>query len=410
MNALDVWLYRDVAGRLEQRRAGLRFQYSAGWIAAARPPLSQSLPVREQPYGHDPAHSFFSNLLPEGDVRQLVARRLGVSVGNDFGLLAALGGDCAGAISLHEPGADLPSGDPGRVRWLDDAALARLVAELPARPLLAGADEDGEVRLSLAGAQDKLPVVFRDGRVGIPLAGTPSTHILKAPIERFDHTVVNEAFCLRVAARLGLDTVQADILPVEDKQVLLVRRYDRAERDTGVDRIHQEDFCQALGVPPERKYEAEGGPGFADCFELLRRASSAPAPDVLALMDATVLNFLLGNHDAHGKNFSLLYEPHRVRLAPLYDVVCTSAYPGLTRKMAMKLGGEYRPEYVRSRHVDRFALDAVSGSPRSAAGWRTRRAPSQALWRRSHQTSGETARPHRCWTGCSTSPLLASGS
>jgi serine/threonine-protein kinase HipA len=228
-------------------------------------------------------------------------------------------------------------------------------------------DADGEYRLSLAGAQDKLPVVVdSSGRIGLTRGQTPSTHIIKTPIERLNHTVVNEAFCPMVGRQLGADVVDASAQRVAGQEFLLVKRYDRRESDDGIARFHQEDFCQALGVPTARKYQAEGGPSLADCFALVRRATAVPAREVIKLLDDVALNFLLGNHDAHGKNFSLLYAPEsgQAVLAPAYDVLSTFAYRrphNLTRKMAMSIGGEYRPEYVRARHLDRMFDEAGLG-------------------------------------------------
>ncbi|HEX2070748.1 MAG TPA: type II toxin-antitoxin system HipA family toxin [Thermoleophilaceae bacterium] len=354
MRALDVWLYGRRAGRLEQVDGRMRFTYAADYVDAGGAPLSCSLPLGAREHDRE-AEAFFANLLPEGEARTLVARRLGVSAGNDFGLLYEIGGDCAGAVTLLPPGAspdDLPA--QAEVRWLDESELAAALDELPRRPLLADPDEG--IRLSLAGAQDKLPVVVRDGRIGIPLGRTPSTHIVKTPIVRFDDTVANEALCLELARSLGLSAASAEVRDVVGREFLLVERYDRRHAPDGrVERIHQEDFCQALAIPPQLKYESEGGPGLADCFGVLLASSNALGPDRLALVDAVTLNFLIGNHDAHGKNFSLLLEDGGTRLAPLYDLVSTAVYPGLDRKMAMAIGGEYRPDYVRRRHVDRFS-------------------------------------------------------
>ena len=180
MRALDVWLYGRRAGRLEQIDGEVRFDYDDGYVAAGGPALSCSMPLDGDDHRRA-ASAFFANLLPEGEVRTLVARRLGVSAGNDFGLLYEIGGDCAGAVTLLPPGAteglDAPGDENGlssgpQVRWLDETGLAAALDELPSRPLLADPDEG--VRLSLAGAQDKLPVVVRDGRIGIPLGRTPS--------------------------------------------------------------------------------------------------------------------------------------------------------------------------------------------------------------------------------------------
>jgi serine/threonine-protein kinase HipA len=184
---LEAWLYGRRAGRLEHLSGQLSFTYDATWLESGMAPISQSLPPRAEPYAGEPVHNFFSNLLPEGEVRRHVARRFGISVGNDFGLLEAIGGDCAGAISLMPPGEPPPGNQSHDVRWFTEAELAEVVADLPIRPLFA--DPEERIRLSLAGAQDKLPVVVREARVGVPLAGAPSTHILKAPIARLDDTV-----------------------------------------------------------------------------------------------------------------------------------------------------------------------------------------------------------------------------
>jgi serine/threonine-protein kinase HipA len=361
--ALGVWCFGERAGLLEDGRP-LRFAYDARWLADGRPPLSQSLPL-DGSFAPEAPGAFFGGLLPEAVPREQLARRLGVSERNDFSLLAAVAGDTAGAISLlplgEEPG---PAGHD--VEWLDDEQLAQLLRELPTRPM--HADEDGEYRLSLAGAQDKLPVVVgADGRIGLTKGRTPSTHILKTPIERLVDTVVNEAFCPAVGRELGIDAVFATPHRVRDREFLLVQRYDRRE-DGGVKlRLHQEDFCQALGVPSERKYESEGGPSLADCFALLRRTARVPATEVVRLLDQVALSFLVGNHDAHGKNYSLLYLPEAsgARLAPAYDVLSTFAYSrafDTSRKMAMRIGGEYKPDYLEPRHLDRLLEDGGLGA------------------------------------------------
>lgn len=363
MARLEVWLFERLAGGLSEDDSGrLTFAYDPEWAAEALPPLSQSLPVRAEPYGDAEARPFFSGLLPEGTVREHIAQRFGISARNDFSMLGAIGRECAGAVSVVPPGGsvhDRPSQSED-VRWLDENELADAVSELPSRPLFDDPEEG--VRLSLAGVQDKMPVVCREGRIGITTGRTPSTHILKAPIARFDDTVVNEACCLRLATRLGLNAASVEIGHAMEREFLLVERFDREVGQAGARRLHQEDFCQALGMPPERKYAAEGGPPLRSCADLLRRASAAPAEDLLQLVDAVALNLLIGNHDAHGKNLSLLYAPTTgTRLAPLYDLVSTAVYAGLSRKLAMKIGGEYRADYVERRHVERFATECGLG-------------------------------------------------
>lgn len=228
---------------------------------------------------------------------------------------------------------------------------------MPQRPMLAG--QEG-LRLSLAGAQDKLPVVLQGTRIGLPLNGTPSTHILKPPIPGIDGSVFNEAFCMTLARSLKLTVAPVQIVPAAGTLVLRVQRYDRLAADGAAyaQRLHQEDLCQALGVPPEHRYQNEGGPDLAQCFALLRRATRPSAPHVLALLDGVVFNTLIGNHGAHGRNFSLLYGARGAGLAPLYDLLSTAVYPRLAGQMAMKLGGKYRFSEVMSHHWGQFASEA----------------------------------------------------
>ena len=280
-------------------------------------------------------------------------------------MLDALGGDTAGALSLYPP--DVTPPPVGHdVEWLDDSALEQVIDELPDRPM--HADEDGEYRLSLAGVHDKLPVVVSaDGQIGLTRGRTPSTHILKTPIKTLRDTVANEAMCPMIGRTLGIQTIDAVPQRVGNHEFLLVARYDRDQTSAGARRLHQEDFCQALAVPPGRKYQTEGGPSLADCFALLRRAASVPATETIGFLDYVFLSFLIGNHDAHGKNYSLLYLPSRPTtvLAPAYDLLSTVAYSRwrkMSRKMAMSIGGEYRADYVRGRHLDRMLAQADLGA------------------------------------------------
>ncbi len=362
--ALDIWWDGRLVGQLTQDQHGeLGFVYSGDWLGReAAPALSASLPKRAEPYSRRECRPFFGGLLPEGNQRDAAARALGVSPNNDFALLDRLGGDVAGALQL------LPQGErptaaisDRRTTPLDEAGLIRVLDALPARPLLAG--EEG-LRLSLAGAQSKVPVVLVDGAVALPAPGQPTTHILKPPIPRFHGTTENEAFAMRLAAAVGLDVAPVEPRVVRDRTFLLVRRHDRSVgADGGVTRIHQEDFCQALGVPPETKYAGEGGPTFRDCFGLLRRVAARPAADVLRLLDAAIFNLIAGNADAHGKNFSILYDEQGPRLAPLYDLLATVAYPALSAKLAMKIGKWATLAEMDANGWAAFAADTGLGLP-----------------------------------------------
>lgn len=361
---LEVYFEQRPVGTLVQDDSGqLRFTYHETWLAdPASVPISQSLPLRSEPFNHRETRPFFAGLLPEAEKRELVARALGVSDRNDFALLDRIGGECAGAITLlHAGETPPPVSKEADYRLLDDGELRRILDVLPDRPLLAG--EEG-VRLSLAGAQDKLPVLVVDGRIALPLHGAPSTHILKPPIRRFEDTVFNEGFCLALAKAIGLDVAAAEIRAVGDRPFLLVARYDRIRgRDGAVRRLHQEDFCQALGIVPELKYQSEGGPNLRQCFELVRNAAARPVVDLVRLLDAVLFNLLIGNRDAHGKNFSLLLTDEGLQLAPLYDVVSTDVYPGLSPRLAMKIGGKDETGAIYPRHWEHFAKEAGLAFP-----------------------------------------------
>jgi serine/threonine-protein kinase HipA len=370
-NQLDVWLWMQRVGTLTQVEGRLSFTYAPDWLARrsaeagsamGSAPLSQSLPERAEPFDDRASRPYFAGLLPEGSKRSLIARALQVSSKNDFGILDGIGGECAGAVTILEPDQRPASADlTDPVRWLDGAELLRLLDEMPKRPMLAG--EDG-IRLSLAGAQDKLPVVAKSSQIGVPLNGAPSSHIIKPPISGVDGSVFNEGFCMRLAAELKLDVAKASIHKIGEQHFLLVERYDRRvikranSKETKLERLHQEDFCQALGVVPEMKYQNEDGPSLAQSFELVRRATRPSAPNTLRLLDFVIFNALIGNHDAHAKNFSLLYTARGAVLAPLYDALSTAVYPSLSDKMAMKIGSKYKFADVQARHWEQFATEA----------------------------------------------------
>jgi serine/threonine-protein kinase HipA len=356
---LDVWWDNKIVGQLTQNDHGdLGFVYAPAWLADAHTlPLSASLPKREKAFKKRECRPFFAGLLPEENQREVVARVLGVSPANDFSLLDRLGGDVAGAIELLPPGMG-PSSSPAKYppTRLDDVALIKLLDELPLRPLLVG--EKG-LRLSLAGAQPKVPVVLVDNGVALSAPGQPTTHILKPPLGRFRGTTENEAFVMRLAEAVGLDVAKVEPRVVCGRTFLLIERYDRfVDADGRVQRIHQEDFCQATGVAPENKYASEGGPTFVDCFTLLRKSSAVPGLDVIKLLDAAIFNVIVGNADAHGKNFSILHRSRGRRLAPLYDLLSTAFYPEIAATFAMKIGRRSTLGELDTKGWEQFAKDA----------------------------------------------------
>lgn len=338
MSSLAVYLHGERVGLLEQKEGELlQFTYDSAWLAKSGvSPLSHSLPLQSEAFPAKKARPFFAGLLPEEEPRKIVAKILGISEANDFAMLERIGGECAGAVQLLPAETNPTEQSSIPPHEFSASELEQIVAELPRRPLLAGRDG---LRLSLAGAQDKLPVLIRDGRICLPLDNTPSSHILKPEPARFSGLAANEWLGLTLARAIGLDTPAAEFCVIGQTPCLLIARYDRRLDTNGrIQRIHQEDFCQALGFPPERKYQAENGPTLRHCLELLRTWSTVPARDIPAFIDGLIFNILLGNADAHAKNYSLLYIDGERRLAPFYDLVSTLAWPELTTKPAMQIG------------------------------------------------------------------------
>jgi len=357
---LNVFLGDNLVGELQQDASGTtRFRYAVSWLdSPGAVPISNSLPLRSERFSRNETRPFFAGVLPEEESRKLIARGFGISDKNDFALLARIGAECAGAVCLLPPG-EVPRTSQPSYREISSAQLGEKMKALPKRPLLAG--EKG-IRLSLAGAQGKLAIRISDGRFFLPLDGSPSSHILKPENPHFEGLVENEFFCMKLAARIELNAAAVEIGEAGGVRFLRVERYDRRVLADGtLERIHQEDFCQALGVPPELKYQQEGGPSLKTCFDLVRSVVTVPGPDILQLFDAVVFNILIGNGDAHGKNFSLLREPASIRLAPFYDLVSTQAYPELAREMAMKLGGQRNPGRLGKRDWQAFFEQAGIG-------------------------------------------------
>jgi serine/threonine-protein kinase HipA len=356
MKTLNVYFYGKQVGLLSQDALGkYAFQYTREWLdSPGSQPISQSLPLRSTIFEERECIGYFGGLLPEEYNRELIARNLGITAHNDYAMLREIGGECAGAVTILDPSVDLP-GQQHRYHAVSKEELTFILDGLPQKPLLAG---EAEVRLSLAGAQNKLALYYDENGFALPLHESPSSHIIKPEPKAFPGLVENENYCLKLARTVGISCAHAEPFILENHRCLLVARYDRKQDDKQLVRLHQEDFCQALSIPSRLKYQAEGGPHLVHCFDLIRKASSRPAKDLISLFEAVLFNYLIGNNDAHAKNFSLLYVPAadriRVEFAPLYDLVCTAIYDGLSQKMAMKIGGKYLPDDLRLRHWESY--------------------------------------------------------
>lgn len=331
---------------------GPTITYDADWRARRGAfAISLSMPPSAPTWGAATATPWLMNLLPEGEPLRAMTHALGVAREDVLGLIAATGRDLAGALTI---GAPRPAGAAAFRPIPSPAALERIIAELPARPFLVG--EEG-VSMSLAGAQEKLPLALVDGRLAVPVGGASSTHILKPDNPRLPGSVVNEALCMMLARRCGLAVADVTTGVAGARTYLLVTRYDRSESAEGVRRLHQEDFCQALGRPPAAKYEHNQsgvrGPGLAEMFALVR--AHMTARDINRLLDAVIFNIAIGNVDSHAKNYSILLLPGRSELAPLYDLMSGLTWPNITQNHAQDIGGQQRGRHIYGRHWRRLA-------------------------------------------------------
>src|ERR1700677_4499214 len=352
---LAVWLYGERVAMIDRERGRPRLVYTSDALsryALGTPLLSLSMPVGDRRYTQGIVRPFIDGLLPEGESRKSIARDVGVRADDTYGLIRELGRDCAGAVVIQ------PLDDPAprqattlTAEPLSTQDIEVLVSNLRSAPLGAG----GRVRISLAGVQEKLLLTrMPDGTWGRPVDGTPSTHILKPEIAAYPQTVENEAFCMRIAKHLGLDVAAVETTEIVKRKLIIVERYDRTvSADGSVKRIHQEDFCQAAGIAPETKYEEDGGPSLQRIAGILQ--SVAAADSLERFLQAVTLNVLVGNGDAHAKNFSLLHHPSgALTLTPLYDLMCTQHYGD--DRLAMYIDTIQRTSRVTA---ERIANEAV---------------------------------------------------
>jgi serine/threonine-protein kinase HipA len=367
---LHLFCGGEVMGQVirDSRRDKITFRYGQAWQSNPQSfPLSISMPLTATEHRHDVIEPFLWGLLPDNDG---ILRRWGtkfqVSPKNAFALLSHVGEDCAGAIEFIRP-EKLESSKAGprkgKVDWLGSVELNERVALL-LRDHAATRSGSDLGQFSLAGAQPKIALFHDEAkqRWGVPSGFVPTTHILKPATGAFDGFAENEHFCLRLAKECGFATASSSVEYFGGCPVIVVERYDRLRRGRGVIRIHQEDFCQALGRAPQHKYQNEGGPSASEILTLIRQYSSNRAVDEAQFLNALMLGWLIGATDAHAKNFSLLIAPGgQVRLAPLYDLSSALPYPkqvDLRRaSLAMKIGGSYRLREIGRRHWEKFARE-----------------------------------------------------
>ncbi|GAA5544317.1 MULTISPECIES: type II toxin-antitoxin system HipA family toxin [Hyphomicrobiales] len=379
-NSLNVVLYDRKVGDLERSKDGLHFVYDRQWLSDAREgrghALSLSMPLTKVEHGPEVVEPFIAGLLPESHHhRHRIAQAFGMQSAHesDFEFLRLIGRDCAGAVIFADPAErNIALREPPGFKVLSEEELAQLLRELPARPLVD--DPVLGTRISLAGVHDKMAVLVMGGKVALPVNGFPSSHIIKVDIAGLNDSIKTEHFCLRLAHACGLRVPTSQIQQAEDKVYMRIARYDRTlqTRQDGpalLNRTHQEDFCQALGIHPLNKYEEKGGPSWKRMAELMK-LMERPAVDQAGMLDRALFQYLSGNPDAHGKNYSIRYSPSgRLSLSPVYDLNNQAAfaanYTSMKPLLAMSVGrdkdnpkqGEFWRTRISRDHWAEFAQD-----------------------------------------------------
>ena len=350
---LPVYFEQRLVGTIDVDKRGPSFTYDANWIGLRGAfPISTTMWFKSERIPSDTFLPWAANLLPESEQLRTLGQVLGMARGDVIGLLSAIGGDTAGALSVGQPGRT------SSMRWRPVSTqeeLEKIIEDLPNKPFLVG--EEG-VSMSLAGAQAKLAVaVNEDGHIYIPMNGSPSTHILKPDSPRLPGSVHNEAFCLTLVRRMKIPTPNVTTGHAGQRTYLLVKRYDRTDVSGRCRRLHQEDFCQALGKLPSAKYECNytgiQGPALKDMFDVTRR-HMAPT-EIVRLLDMVIANVLVCNTDAHAKNYSIMIRGSGASLAPMYDVMCGEVWENVTKNFAQKIAGKSRGDDLNGRDWQRFA-------------------------------------------------------
>lgn len=363
---LAVLLHGEVIGRLDRSTAQAEpsFSYDAGYVNSGFVPLSLRLPITDRSYPSDKIAPYLLGLLPENRAtRERWAGRLDTTPDDAFGMLAVMGWDCPGAVQFCPPDkVEMLRTRADEHEPVSEAQIATRLRNLADQPASWTMKDE---HWSLGGQQEKFALANLDGGWHAAHGSAATTHIIKPGIKMLHHQALVEHLTMAAAGALGVDVAETRITRFEDQWAIVVSRFDRlSDRAGTIDRIHQEDFCQASGRLPEAKYEARGGPRLADLAGLVRRQSTDQGDDLLALADFAVVNLVAGAPDGHSKNISLLLAPGGERwIAPLYDLASGLAYDSETveRKVALSIGGERIFSRIRTKQWEKTA--AVLGLP-----------------------------------------------
>jgi serine/threonine-protein kinase HipA len=358
MSQLVVYYQEKVVGSLEfDREERLSFQYDKSWLTFKdRFPLSIALGFSDKIYGHIETKSFFENLLPEGEIKDLLKAHGKSSIRSEFGFLQEFGGDCAGAFKIFPEKVKTSKTTKSKKELKLDVIYKYLNEKKSLTDVILN-KEGG--KFSLAGAQDKFAVIFEKNKIYLPLDGSPTTHIIKPYVRYFNSThdtPYNEYLCMNLAGAVGLNVPAVDIIEGE-YPLFIVERFDRSQTKTGISRIHQQDFCQAQGITSLKKYESDGGPTFANNYKLVKTHSTSPIPDLNQLLKWLIYNLVIGNNDSHSKNLAFLQTDEGIRLAPFYDLLSTSVYKEIGQNFSFKIGGQNLWSKLKRRLFDKLSSE-----------------------------------------------------
>lgn len=349
--------YKDqIVGRLDLDEAQrLTFRYDPRWLDhPARFPISLTMPCRHEPFEHPVPLVFFENLLPEGQLRRAMEQGFKLPKGSPYQFLKEFGKDLSGAFVVRKSVTNSHPPKAARLREVPWQYIDTAIDD--GRKLYQSVAKDFGAKFSLAGTQDKFVVVYdrEQDKIFVPTDEQPTTHILKIDVAfKNSQTVFNEYFCLSLARRAKIPVVNADI-KTGGHPKLLVQRYDRAQTKRGVERLHQEDLCQALGLASGFKYEAKGGKPFAAFYSVIKNNSQRPIADLESLLSWLCFNIVIGNNDSHGKNLSFLYDGSKRSLAPFYDLVSTDVYRGrFDADLAFSVNGVFDYQKLRPSDFER---------------------------------------------------------
>lgn len=344
---VPIFLSDILAGTLSQNANGmLIFKYDNQYLTNENAiPLSYSLPLQVQEFYGAVAHTFFVGLLPEESELRQLAQIIGTDAGNSFRLLQEIGKECIGAVQIGGKQSE------AKYKLITNQEWKILVQKNLQR--VSYLYKEKNQRLSLAGAQSKMGALYHNGLYSFALEGSATNCIIKFPSESFPNMTENEFVTMSLAKWLGIEVPNIDLVELGGKKCFSINRFDRITQGKNIQRIHQEDFCQALGILPQNKYEQDNGPSFFKCIQLIRKVCSVPVIEINKFIDIYIFNLLIGNRDAHGKNFTLIFKERQIILAPAYDLVCTAFYKALSDNMAMKVNNQYDDEFLTTADFEK---------------------------------------------------------